>query len=74
MCVCAFLDCSDKKKLLETAKTNAMKNLGVEKLELPESVKPILSEQSESQQLSPEPVRRVRQDSERSASQVGVRG
>uniref|UniRef100_A0A3B3X375 Arginine/serine-rich protein 1 n=1 Tax=Poecilia mexicana TaxID=48701 RepID=A0A3B3X375_9TELE len=34
------------RELLEVAKANAMRMLGVEKLDLPESVKPILSEQS----------------------------
>ncbi|XP_077399490.1 arginine/serine-rich protein 1 [Vanacampus margaritifer] len=43
----ASLSLKDKKELLKAAKTNAMKLLGVEKLELPESVKPILSEQVE---------------------------
>ncbi|XP_039994117.1 arginine/serine-rich protein 1 isoform X2 [Xiphias gladius] len=50
------LSLDDKKELLKTAKANALKILGVEKLELPESVKPILSEQLvESERSSPEP-------------------
>lgn len=67
------LTLNDKRELLQTAKANAMKILGMEKLELPESVKPILSEQSmESKQMSPEPVSRVRQDPEKTPSQVGA--
>ncbi|KAK2826298.1 hypothetical protein Q5P01_020512 [Channa striata] len=42
------LSVDEKRELLKAAKANAMKILGVEKLELPESVKPILSEQPES--------------------------
>lgn len=64
---------SDKRELLETAKANALKILGVEKLDLPKSVKPILSEQSEEpKRVSPEPETRVRQDPEKTLSQVGV--
>ncbi|XP_034530757.1 arginine/serine-rich protein 1 [Notolabrus celidotus] len=37
------LSLHDKKELLNAAKANAMKFLGVEKLDLPDSVKPILS-------------------------------
>lgn len=62
----------EKRKLLEAAKANAMKILGVEKLELPESVKPILS-QSESRRLSPEPIDGVRQGSKKTKPQVSVR-
>lgn len=47
-----------------------MKILGVQKLELPESVKSILMQQSEVSRGSTGPETRVRQDSE-SASQVG---
>lgn len=61
-----FLCSTDKRQLLEAAKANAMKILGVEKLELPESVKPILSD--------PEPEKRVRQGSQQTGSQVSVRG
>ncbi|KAI3367898.1 hypothetical protein L3Q82_026721 [Scortum barcoo] len=61
------LSLDDKRELLKVAKTNAMKILGVGKLELPESVKPILTEQSESKCASPE--RRVRQDPEKTPSQ-----
>lgn len=49
-----------------------MKILGAEKLELPESVKPILSEQPESKWESTEPETRVRQDHEKTPSQVGA--
>uniref|UniRef100_A0A3P8TNG6 Arginine/serine-rich protein 1 n=1 Tax=Amphiprion percula TaxID=161767 RepID=A0A3P8TNG6_AMPPE len=66
----ASLSLHDKKALLEAAKSNAMKILGVEKLDLPESVKPILSEQSaESERVSPEPETRVRQGPKKTASQ-----
>ncbi|XP_070776970.1 arginine/serine-rich protein 1 [Enoplosus armatus] len=62
------LSLDGKRELLKAAKTNAMKTVGVEKQELPESVKPILSEQSvESKQLSPETM--VRQDPEKTLSQ-----
>ncbi|KAM9341074.1 arginine/serine-rich protein 1 [Symphorus nematophorus] len=64
------LSVDDKRELLNAAKANAMKILGVDKLDLPESVKPILSEQSvESKQMSPEPETRVRQDPEKTPSQ-----
>lgn len=59
---------ADKRELLEAAKANAMKILGVEKLELPESVKPILSEPE------CEPEKRVRHGSEKTAAQVSVAG
>lgn len=59
---------ADKRELLEAAKANAMKILGVEKLELPESVKPILSEPE------CEPEKRVRHGSEKTAAQVSVGG
>ncbi len=63
----------DKRELLKAAKVNAMKILGTEKLELPESVKPILSEQSaESEQASSQPESRVRHDREKTPSQVGI--
>ncbi|XP_037551192.1 arginine/serine-rich protein 1 [Nematolebias whitei] len=57
------LSLHDKKKLLEVAKTNAMQMFGVASLDLPESVKPILSEDPESKRSSPEPMTRLRQDS-----------
>nr|XP_004566630.3 arginine/serine-rich protein 1 [Maylandia zebra]XP_004566632.2 arginine/serine-rich protein 1 [Maylandia zebra] len=57
------LSLCDKRELLEAAKANAMKILGVEKLELPESVKPILSEPER------EPEKRVRHGSEKTAAQ-----
>nr|XP_020464335.1 arginine/serine-rich protein 1-like isoform X2 [Monopterus albus] len=50
----------DGKRELKTAKANAMKMLGVENLELPESAKPILLEASESKWAPPEP--RTRSD------------
>lgn len=65
------LSLDDKRELLKAAQTNAITILEVEKLELPESVKPILSEQSESKWASLEPERRVRQDPEKTLSQVG---
>uniref|UniRef100_M3ZZN8 Arginine/serine-rich protein 1 n=1 Tax=Xiphophorus maculatus TaxID=8083 RepID=M3ZZN8_XIPMA len=40
------------RELLEVAKANAMRMLGVEKLDLPESVKPILSEQPAARGIS----------------------
>ncbi|XP_023255664.1 arginine/serine-rich protein 1-like isoform X4 [Seriola lalandi dorsalis] len=50
------LSLDDKREPLEAAKANALNILGVEKLELPESVKPIPSEKStESRWVSPEP-------------------
>lgn len=62
--------CLDKKKLLEVAKFNAMQMFGVTRLELPESVKPILSEDPESKRSSPEPMTRLRQGSPK--TEVGV--
>lgn len=63
----------EKRERLEAAKANAMNILGQENVELPESVKPILPEQSvESKWASTEPEARVRQDPEKSPSQVGV--
>lgn len=49
-----------------------MKILGTETVNLPESVKPLLSKQSESVWESPEPEIRVRQDPKKTPSQVGV--
>lgn len=50
-----------------------MKVLGTEKLKLPESVKPILSEMPEASKWeSPEPETRVGQDPDQTLSQVGV--
>lgn len=60
----------DKKKLLEVAQANAMRMLGVARLELPESVKPILSEEQEPKRSSPEPVTRWKQDP--TTPEVGV--
>lgn len=48
-----------------------MKILGVERLDIPESVRTILPEQSE--KMSPEPETGVRQEPEETPSQVGVR-
>lgn len=59
---------TEKRKLLEAAQTNAMKILGTNTLELPESVKPILP-----QSKWEIPETRVRHDSERTQSQVGIR-
>ncbi|XP_037602501.1 arginine/serine-rich protein 1 isoform X2 [Sebastes umbrosus] len=62
------LSLDDKRELLKAAEANATRILGVEKLELPEGVKPILSEQSvESEQVSPDTW--VRQDPEETLSQ-----
>ncbi|XP_013866558.1 arginine/serine-rich protein 1 [Austrofundulus limnaeus] len=55
------LSLHDKKKLLEVAQANAMRMLGVARLELPESVKPILSEEQEPKRSSPEPMTRWKQ-------------
>ncbi|XP_024113967.1 arginine/serine-rich protein 1 [Oryzias melastigma] len=63
------LSLDEKRRLLEAAKANAMKILGVEKIELPESVKPILSEEPEPRPLSPEPPFRRRHVSERTGPQ-----
>ncbi|KAM3594894.1 uncharacterized protein V6R79_015446 [Siganus canaliculatus] len=66
----ASLSVDDKRELLKAAQTNAMKTLGTEKLELPESVKPVLPEPFvESRSPSPEPVLRVRQDPDKTMSQ-----
>ncbi|PWA16387.1 hypothetical protein CCH79_00004663 [Gambusia affinis] len=59
------LSLRDKRELLEVAKANAMRMLGVEKLDLPESVKPILSEQPAARRSSPEPVTGVRHGSQK---------
>nr|XP_061798472.1 arginine/serine-rich protein 1-like [Nerophis lumbriciformis] len=64
------LSLEDKRELLKAAKTNAMKLLGVEKLELPKSVKPILSEQIEEPDwVLPESEPRVRPRPEKMSSQ-----
>lgn len=66
--------CPDKRELLEAAKVNAMKILGMDKLELPKSVTPMLSEQMESKwESEPETKTRVRQYPEKTPSQVGAR-
>ncbi|XP_034431797.1 arginine/serine-rich protein 1 isoform X1 [Hippoglossus hippoglossus] len=60
----------DDKRELSAEKTNAMKILGVEKVDLPESVKPDLSEQLvESEESSSESETWVRQDPEKTVSQ-----
>ncbi|XP_014843265.1 PREDICTED: arginine/serine-rich protein 1 [Poecilia mexicana] len=59
------LSLRDKRELLEVAKANAMRMLGVEKLDLPESVKPILSEQPAARSSSPEPVTGMRHGSQK---------
>ncbi|CAL9686293.1 unnamed protein product [Knipowitschia caucasica] len=56
-----------KQQLLEVARQNAMKILGVQRLELPESVKPTLMSQFHD---STGAERRVRRDSENSTSQI----
>ena len=62
-----------KRELLRAAAANAVKILGVEKVELPESVKPVL-EECDSRSSTPEPEERVRPEPvhERTQSQVGV--
>uniref|UniRef100_A0A3B3TWW6 Arginine/serine-rich protein 1 n=1 Tax=Poecilia latipinna TaxID=48699 RepID=A0A3B3TWW6_9TELE len=59
-------------ELLEVAKANAMRMLGVEKLDLPESVKPILSEQPAARSSSPEPVTGMRHGSQKTHLEVSV--
>lgn len=49
-----------------------MRMLGVEKLDLPESVKPILSEQPAARGSSPEPVTGVRHGSQKTHLEVSV--
>ncbi|KAM6968502.1 arginine/serine-rich protein 1 isoform 2-T2 [Tautogolabrus adspersus] len=56
------LSLDDKKELLKAAYANSTKILGVDNLDLPESVKPILSENWESKPVSPEPWTRVTQN------------
>jgi len=63
------LSLDDERELLKAAAANAVKILGLEKLELPESMKPILSEQCGE---SPVSETWVRQDPEKTPSQVGV--
>ncbi|XP_053701824.1 arginine/serine-rich protein 1 isoform X1 [Synchiropus splendidus] len=66
------LSVENKRDLLLAAKANAKKLLGVEKLPLPESVKPILPEQpDQSDEESSVFEKRVRRDSEKSLSQSG---
>ncbi|XP_061649749.1 arginine/serine-rich protein 1 [Phyllopteryx taeniolatus] len=65
-----ILSLEDKRELLKVARNNAMKLLGVEKLELPESVKPILSEQVEKHKWGlPESEPRVRPHPKKISSQ-----
>lgn len=69
-----FNTSSDKREIIKTAETNAMKILGVEKLEVPEIVKPTLLEQfAQSELWSPVPETRLREDLEKTLLQVGVR-
>ncbi|XP_068195475.1 arginine/serine-rich protein 1 [Antennarius striatus] len=58
-----------KRELLKTARANAMTMLGMEKVELPDSVKAILPEPLESNWEYLEPETRVRQSPERTLSQ-----
>lgn len=63
----------EKRQLLEAARQSAMKNLGVQKLELPESVKPILMQQPVvSKHGFTGPETRVRQDSENKSKSTEV--
>uniref|UniRef100_A0A1A7YBT7 Arginine/serine-rich protein 1 n=1 Tax=Iconisemion striatum TaxID=60296 RepID=A0A1A7YBT7_9TELE len=55
------LSLHDKRALLEAAKANAMRMFGVEKLDLPESVKPILTDKPQPNRSSPEPVLRAKE-------------
>ncbi|XP_049595682.1 arginine/serine-rich protein 1 [Syngnathus scovelli] len=62
------LSLEDKRELLKAAKTNAMKLLGVEKLEIPDSVKPILTDElEEPQRLLPVFEPRVRSHPEKTS-------
>lgn len=61
---------TEKRKLLEAAQANAMRTLGRNNLELPESVKPILCPMPPSKWEVPET--RVRHDSDKTQSQVGI--
>ncbi|XP_020500714.2 arginine/serine-rich protein 1 isoform X2 [Labrus bergylta] len=56
------LSVDDKRELLKAAYANSVKILGVDNLDLPESVKPILSKHLESKPVSPEPGTRVTQN------------
>lgn len=62
---------TDKRQLLEAAQANAVRNLGTDNLELPESVKPVRPTEPQSKWETP--VTRVRHDSEKTRSQVGIR-
>lgn len=69
----------DKRKLLEAAQANAMRTLGRNNLELPESVKPILSAPESVKPILSAmppskwevPETRVRHDLDKAPSQVG---
>lgn len=65
------LSLDDKREIIKTAETNAMKILGVEKLEVPEIVKPTLLEQfAQSELWSPVPETRLREDLEKTLLQI----
>uniref|UniRef100_A0A1A8QCR3 Arginine/serine-rich protein 1 n=1 Tax=Nothobranchius pienaari TaxID=704102 RepID=A0A1A8QCR3_9TELE len=64
------LSLHDKRALLEAAQTNAMRLFGVEKLDLPESVKPILKDKPEPNRSLPEPGLRAKESIQR-LSEVG---
>nr|XP_015825861.2 arginine/serine-rich protein 1 isoform X1 [Nothobranchius furzeri] len=59
------LSLHDKRALLEAAQTNAMRLFGVEKLDLPESVKPILKDEPEPNRSLPEPGLRAKESIQR---------
>ncbi|XP_061157987.1 arginine/serine-rich protein 1 isoform X1 [Syngnathus typhle] len=62
------LSLEDKRELLKAAKTNAMKLLGVGKLEIPDSVKPILTDElEEPRRLLPKFEPRVRSHPEKTS-------
>ncbi|CAB1335081.1 unnamed protein product [Coregonus sp. 'balchen'] len=71
------LSIEEKGELLRTAKANATQALGVEQLDLSESVKPVLEEQQvKTRPATPKPEERVRPEPlpQKSLSQVGVQG
>ena len=61
---------TDKRKLLEAAQANAMRILGTTNLELPESVRPILSTEPQSKWEILET--RVSHDCDKAPSKVGI--
>ncbi|XP_060918446.1 arginine/serine-rich protein 1 [Labrus mixtus] len=64
------LSVDDKRELLKAAYANSMKILGVDNLDLPESVKPILPKHLESKPVSPEPGTRVTQNPMKTLAQM----